>query len=71
MEGVQLASGVEYVKPDLGLVYAQLAPKVVEAWAFFKCGRLEEAREALERCKATIDEVATTAAVFEYPQIRV
>lgn len=53
---------IEYHKPDLGLAYSVLAPKVAEAWAFLKAGKIPAATKALDEAKEVVDVAAMQAA---------
>lgn len=56
---------IEYHKPDLTLAYSVLAPKVSEAWAFLRCGNIEEAKKAMASAQSVIDTAAMTSATIE------
>ena len=66
VSAIQLdGSRIEYHKPDLSLAYSALAPKVSEAWAFLRCGKIEEASEVLDGAQSVIDAVSRTSATIE------
>jgi hypothetical protein len=66
VSAIQLeGSRIEYHKPDLGLAYSALAPKVSEAWAFLRCGKIDEAKKAMAGAQAVIDAAAMQSATIE------
>lgn len=51
----QLNAGDEFIKPDLAIAYAQLAPLVAEARLHLKSGDLKSAQERLDSARLVMD----------------
>ena len=54
---------VEFIPPNLGLAYSQIAPLVAEAFAFLQCGDTEKAMASLGRARGIVEQVRMVVAV--------